>query len=159
MVLLSAHFHRVLRTALENSVVAKIPTCLLQWMEILNVVNLEEKSSKINSIPRLETAFLDCSINVLLWKKKTFPLHTSFLKIHHSLFSKGALKNTCSEHLPAHPSSWGEGSTGLALQLTARIHLKMQNLLLPLCLHSFGKFQALFIGEILGGRKEMYGLQ
>lgn len=92
MVLLSAHFHRVLRTALENSVVAKIPTCLLQWMEILNVVNLEEKSSKINSIPRLETAFLDCSINVLLWKKKTFPLHTSFLKIHHSLFLQGSLE-------------------------------------------------------------------
>lgn len=48
-------------------------------MEILNVINLEEKSSKINSIPRLETAFLDCSISVLLWKKK-IPLQQPFLQ-------------------------------------------------------------------------------
>lgn len=104
VVLLSSLFHRILRTALENSTVAQIPTYLLQWMEILNVINLEEKSSKI---PRLETAFLDCSISVLLWKKK-IPLHTFFLKIHHSLFSKGALKNTCSKHLSGHLSVLGE---------------------------------------------------
>lgn len=103
MVLLSSLFNRILRAAQEKSSVAQIPTYLLQWMEILNVINLEEKSSKINSIPRLEAAFLDCSISVLLWKKK-FPLHTFFLKIHRSLFSKGALKNTCSEHLPGHLS-------------------------------------------------------
>lgn len=35
----------------------------------------------------------------------------------------------------------------------------MHNLLLPLRLHSFGKLQALFNGEILGGGKEMFELQ
>lgn len=33
----------------------------------------------------------------------------------------------------------------------------MHNLLLPLHLHSFGKLQALFIGEILGGKKKCMG--
>lgn len=144
---LSSLFHRILRTALQNSTVAQIPTCLLQWMEILNVINLEEKSSKINSIPRLETAFLDCSINMLLWKKKISTAYF-FLENPPQPFLQGALKNTCSEHLPGHLCGGGKEALGWHCSLQGGFTWKC----ITCFCHSFGKLQALFIGGISGGK-------
>lgn len=130
-------------------------------MEILSVVNLEEKVVKLIAFQDFRLGF-----PVLLHKcafvgKKKKNFHYILLSWKSTaVFSPSQPLKICAGDTCLLLSvAGGEENAALTAEFTVEIHLKMWYLLLPLFLHSFGKFHALFIDEIFFGGGSLNGRQ